>query len=67
MATNDLRLYRVIMRDGSAGLYDALSIDEAKAAAFAVALRATRGVAMSAGERRLALGVSYVEDVTDDG
>lgn len=53
--------YRVWMRDGYAGLYDALSIDEAKASAVAAAIKATKGAAMSAAEAKAALTVSHVE------
>jgi hypothetical protein len=49
------------MGDGYAGLYDALSVDEAKASAVAAAIKATKGAAMSTGELKAALTVSRVE------
>ncbi len=56
--------YRVWMKDGYAGLYTALSIDEAKAQATAAALESTKGLAMTPAEQRAALAVDYVEELT---
>ena len=59
--------YRVWMKDGYAGLYTALSIDEAKAQATAAALESTKGLAMTPAEqrgpcRRLCRGVDAMID-----
>ena len=59
--SKNMNCYRVWMRDGYAGLYDALSEDEAKAVALAAALKATKGAAMSQAELKAALTVDRVE------
>lgn len=56
-------VYRVWMKDGCAGIYNALSVDEAKAVAFRAALKATKGAAMAPAELKRATTVDYVEQL----
>ena len=62
-----MNTYRVWMRDGYAGLYNAQSIDEAKAQAVAEAMKSTKGVALSPAEQRKALAVSHVDCLHEEG
>lgn len=58
------RCYRVWMKDGYASLHDAESEDDARQQAIALATKNIQGAAMTSREKREAVTVDYVTNLT---
>ena len=61
MTATQIHTYRVWMKDGFAGLYDAETENDAMEKAIEYAKKSIEGCAMSASEKRKAVTVDYLE------